>query len=253
MPQDVERPTDPMSNAAPDHGRQAGARFVPTEEAGRATGGVVGVDVLRAFSTAAYALAAGARHIYLVRGVDEALAFKMAMPGSLAMGEEHGRRPSGFDFANSPTELAGADVDGRVIVQRTSAGTQGVVAAAAATRLWCAALVTASATARAVAGSGLGAPTYVITGWSASPPGSGVDDLATAELIERARLGRPLEAAETAHLVATSEEAARTLAIGEGHAHPDDIPRSVAVDAFDFAMEVTRTPLGLRLDRSAAG
>ncbi len=168
MPQELERTADPTTDLAPGSDHVADARFVPTAEADRATGAVVVVDVLRAFSTAAYALAAGARHVYLVRGVDEALAFKAAVPGSLAMGEEHGRRPPGFDFANSPTELADADVDGRVIVQRTSAGTQGVVAAAAATRLWCAALVTASATARAVAASGLGAPTYVITGWSSS-------------------------------------------------------------------------------------
>jgi 2-phosphosulfolactate phosphatase len=225
------------------------ARFVPTSDAHDVTGAVVVVDVLRAFSTAAYALASGASAIYLVAGVAEALAFKADHPGTLAMGEEHGRRPPGFDFANSPTELASANVAGRTIVQRTSAGTQGVVAALAADRLWCAALVNATATARAVLAAGLGPPTYVITGWASSAPGSGLDDLATAELIERARLGRPLDAAATASLVAGSEEAVRTLSIGEGHVHPEDVDRSVAVDAFDFAMEVTRTSRGLRLAR----
>ena len=127
------------------------------------------------------------------------------------MGEEGGRRPAGFDFANSPTELAAADVDGRVIVQRTSAGTQGVVAARSATRLWCAALVTASATAAVVRAAGMGAPTYVITGWAGRAPGSGLDDLATAELIERARRGLPLDTERTARSVATSDEAIRTL------------------------------------------
>jgi 2-phosphosulfolactate phosphatase len=224
------------------------ARFVPTDEAHGAAGAVVVVDVLRAFSTAAYALASGASQIYLVAGVAEALAFKADHPGTLAMGEEHGRRPAGFDFANSPAELGTADVAGRTIVQRTSAGTQGVVAALAADRLWCAALVTASATARAVLEAGLGAPTYVITGWASQQPGSGEDDLATAKLIERARLGLPLDAAATAARIASSEEAVRTLSIGEGHVHPEDVDRSVAVDAFDFAMEVTRTPLGLRLE-----
>ena len=169
------------------------------------------------------------------------------------MGEEHGRRPAGFDFANSPTELAAADVEGRVIVQRTSAGTQGVVAASRATRLWCAGLVTASATAAKLRTAGLGAPTYVITGRSGRAPGSGVDDLATAELIERARRGLPLDAEATARFVATSDEAVRTLAIGPGHVHPDDIVRAVDVDAFDFAMEVTRVADGLRLERVAPG
>ena len=229
------------------------ARFVATSGAHDVTGAVVVVDVLRAFSTAAYALAAGARHIYLVAGVDEALTLKATVPGALAMGEEHGRRPAGFDFANSPTEVAAAEVRDRVIVQRTSAGTQGVVAARSATRLWCASLVTASATASAVRASGLGAPTYVVTGWSGTAPGSGADDLATAELIERARCGVALDADATAHLVATSAEAERTLAIGPGHVHPEDIARAIAVDAFDFAMEVTRGPHGLRLDRVPPG
>jgi 2-phosphosulfolactate phosphatase len=235
--------------ASADPANADGARFVATAEAHRSTGPVVVVDVLRAFSTAAYAFASGARHIYLVGSVQAALAFKDANPGTLAMGEEHGRRPSGFDFANSPVELAVADLTGRTIVQRTSAGTQGVVAAAVADRLWCAALVTASATARAVVAAGLGPPTYVITGWASAAPGAGDDDLATAELIERARLGQPLDAAATAARIASSDEAARTLSIGAGHVHPEDVDRSVAVDVFDFAMEVTRTTLGLRLDR----
>ncbi|MEP6638028.1 MAG: 2-phosphosulfolactate phosphatase [Chloroflexota bacterium] len=229
-------------------------RFVSTAVAGGLDGAVVVVDVLRAFTTAAYAFAAGTRHIYLVAGVEEALAFKAAMPGSLAMGEDRGRRPDDFDFSNSPTEVAAADLRDRIIVQRTGSGTQGVVAARSARRLWCASLVCASATAAAVRGADLGAPAYVITGWSATGPrGSGADDLATAELIERARLGSPLEAETTARFVETSDEAARTLALGAGHAHPEDIPRSVAVDAFDFAMEVIRTPLGLRLERVSPG
>lgn len=230
-----------------------GARFVGTEAAHDVDGAVVVIDVLRAFTTAAYAFAAGARHIYLVAGVDEALAFKAAHPGALAMGEEHGRRPAGFDFANSPTELAAAEVGGRIIVQRTSAGTQGVVAAKRATRLWCAGLVTASATAVAVRAAGLGPPTYVITGWSGRGPGSGLDDLVTAELIERARRGLPLDAERTARSVAASDEAVRTLAIGPGHVHPEDIDRAVDVDAFDFAMEVSRDADGLRLDRLTPG
>ena len=237
-----------MRETAPDL-----ARFVPTAEAHLEIGAVVVIDVLRAFTTAAYAFGAGARHIYLVGTVEEALAFKASTPGALAMGEDRGRRVDGFDFANSPTEVANADLHDRVIVHRTSAGTQGVVAATGARRLWCAGLVNATATATAVRMAALGLPAYVITGWSGTASGSGADDLATAELIERARLGEPLRAAETARFVATSEEAARTLSIGESHVHPQDVERAVAVDAFAFAMEVVRTPIGLRLDRVDAG
>ena len=106
--------------------------------------------MIRAFTTAAYAFGVGATAIYLVATVEQALAFKAAHPDVLAMGEDRGRRPEGFDFPNSPAAVSRADLDGRTLVQRTSAGTQGVVAAVDATRLWAASLVCASATARAV-------------------------------------------------------------------------------------------------------
>ena len=67
------------------------------------------------------------------------------------MGEVRGRAPEGFDFGNSPFEISGVDFHGKTIIQRTSAGTQGIVAAAnQADRLYAASLVTAEATIRAL-------------------------------------------------------------------------------------------------------
>ena len=226
------------------------ARFVARWEVADVTGAVVVIDVIRAFTTAACAFAAGARHIYVVGTLDEALAFKSANPGVLAMGEERGRRAAGFDFSNSPVELIGADLRDRVLVQRTSAGTDGVVAARSATRMWCAGLVCASATAAMVAASGLGDPTYVITGKVAGDPRrEGLDDLATAQLIERARVGADLDAARTAQSVRESDEATRTLALGPGDADPGDIDLAADVDLFDFAIEARRIGDRIRLDR----
>ncbi len=210
---------------------------------------MVAVDVLRAFTTAAYAFAAGASVIWLVAGVDEAIALGQQIPGALVMGEERGRRPPGFDLSNSPVVVSQTDVAGRVLVQRTSAGTQGAIAATAADRLFAASLVCASATAAAIESTQLGPPTYVITGRFPDEPDGGEDDLLTAQLIERARTGRPLDAAATAEAVARSPEADRTLAVGEGNVDPEDIAFSTAVDRFDFAMEVERVDGRLRLVR----
>ncbi len=213
-------------------------------------GAVVVVDVIRAFSTAAYAFGAGAAEIYLVDSVDEALRLKASLPGALAMGEDRGLRPDGFDFPNSPAMVSRADVAGRTLVQRTSAGTRGVVAAVDADRLWAASLACASATARAVVASGLGEPTYVITGRFEDRPGrEAADDLLTAELIERARTGAPLDVAATSAALRTTDEARKTLALGPEHTDPTDIELAARVDAFDFAMEVERTDRGLRLIR----
>jgi 2-phosphosulfolactate phosphatase len=223
-------------------------RYLRRDQVDGIIGAVVAVDVLRAFTTSAYAFAAGACHIFLCAGVDEALAFKAANPGVLAMGEDRGRRIRGFDFSNSPVEVSKADLDGVTLVQRTSAGTRGVVAARAATRLWCASLVNASATAAAVRASGLGTPTYVITGdFPDRPDRSGHDDRLAAQLIDRARTGVPLEADVTAQVVASSDEAARTLALAGDDVDPEDVAYATRVDLFDFAMEVDRTADGLRL------
>lgn len=223
------------------------ARHVALWELDGVGGAVVVIDVIRAFTTAAYAFGSGAAEIYLVATVDEALALTAAHPGSLAMGEERGLRPDGFDFPNSPAMVRDADLGGRTLVQRTSAGTQGVVRAVDATRLWAASLVVASATARAVEAASLGEPTYVITGRFEDHLDGGADDVLTAELIERARTGRPLDAPATAAELLATEEALKTRALGIEHCDPRDIELAAAVDVFDFVMEVERTDLGLRL------
>jgi 2-phosphosulfolactate phosphatase len=99
------------------------------EGARRATGTVAVIDVLRGFTSAAVALANGASRIVMVRTVEEALALRDAGIGQICMGEGHGRPPDGFDFGNSPFEISDIDFRGKTIIQRTSAGTQGIVTA----------------------------------------------------------------------------------------------------------------------------
>lgn len=198
------------------------------------------IDVIRAFTTAAYAFAAGAARIVLADTVAAALRFGGEYAGSVVMGEDHGRKPDGFEYSNSPVLVAAADLDGRTVVQRTSAGTQGVYAARAASALWCASLVCASATAAALRAEGSSDPTYVITGRFADRPElSGDDDLLTAEFIEARRTGSPGDAAAVAAAVAATGEAERTLALGGTDSHPDDISYATDVDRFDFAMRVS--------------
>lgn len=242
-------PADPRLTAV---SAEQHARYLSRAEASDVEGAVVAIDVLRAFSTAAYAFAAGASHIVLVGSVAEALDYKRAHPGVLAVGENHGLFPEGFDFSNSPAAIARADLRGRVLVQSTSSGTRGVVAAHRATRLWCASLVNASATAAAVRESGLGVPAYVLTG-RAEPDQTqwGLDDRATAELIEARRRQAPVDMAAIRARVADTTEAARTRALGARHAAESDIELCLDVDRFDFAMEVSRVEDRLCLRRVA--
>ena len=120
------------------------------EGATRATGTVAIIDVFRAFTTAAVVLANGASRIIMVSTVKEALGLRDAGVGQVCMGEVRGRAPLGFEFGNSPFEISTIDFRDKTIIQRTSAGTQGIVAASRAERLYAVSLVTAEATARAL-------------------------------------------------------------------------------------------------------
>src|SRR5437773_8190183 len=107
-----------------------------------ASGAVAVIDTFRAFTTAAVALANSASRIIMVATVEEALALRAADSGAVCMGEVGGQAPDAFDYGNSPFEIAAVDFSGKTIIQRTSAGTQGIVAARhRADRLYAASLV----------------------------------------------------------------------------------------------------------------
>jgi 2-phosphosulfolactate phosphatase len=113
-----------------------------------ATGHAVIVDVFRAFTTTAFCVAAGAREIVLLSDHEQALALKREDPSLFLTGEIDGRPIPGFDVGNSPSALEHLDLQGRRVVQRTSAGTQGVNAAAAAGDILLGSFVIAEATVR---------------------------------------------------------------------------------------------------------
>ena len=118
----------------------------------RARGTAVVIDVYRAFTTAAIAFSKGAEAIIIVAELERALELKRKGAAAFAFGEVDGFMPEGFDYGNSPFELSTADVEGKTLVQRTSAGTVGVEAAAAnSERTYAASLVTSQATARVIA------------------------------------------------------------------------------------------------------
>ncbi len=103
---------------------------VDAQTAGEARGVVIVIDVIRAFTVAGYAFAGGAKRMWLVRKVDEALALREREPDALLVGEVVGRLIEGFDLNNSPSRMVAANVRDRLLIQRTGAGTQGAVNAA---------------------------------------------------------------------------------------------------------------------------
>ncbi len=117
-----------------------------------AHGSVVVIDVIRAFTTAAVALSRGAEAIVMVDDLAQATQLRAQGAGRYCMGERGGVKPEGFDFGNSPGEIAAADLAGAVLIQTTTNGTRGIAAAAAAgaERIYAGAFVTAEATVQAL-------------------------------------------------------------------------------------------------------
>ncbi len=212
--------------------------FATLDDCADATGTVVVIDVLRAFTTAAVALHRGAARIELVADAGEAFARRREDPALLLAGEVDGRPVPGFDLSNSPVAMAAADVAGRTLVMRTTAGTQGVVRARRADRLLATSFAVASATARAIADDP--AVTFVVTGAHSGLDGD--EDRACADLIvAQLAAGGPVDPA--AHVARVRASDAGRLFLDDDTQpwfDPADLEHAVVVDRFDFAMGVQR-------------
>lgn len=212
--------------------------YTNLETCHEATGIVLVIDVLRAFSNAAYAFSRGASEIHPVSGVEEALELKVRLPNALVSGEVGGLPPEGFDFGNSPTQTRELDLTGRVIVQRTGAGTQGIVKSIQAETILAASLVVADATVQYVRQRAPEAVTFVITGQYAA--GHGDEDVACAEYLELSFKGKRPDPATCIKRVFASRDAVQHLDPNETGFPYSDLELCTQIDAFDFAMPITR-------------
>lgn len=105
---------------------------VPREFAGEASGTTaVVVDVFRASTTIAAALAGGARFVLPVADVEQAM--KLAEPYAknevLLGGERECQRIEGFHLGNSPREYSREVVAGKVVIFTTTNGTRALTVA----------------------------------------------------------------------------------------------------------------------------
>jgi 2-phosphosulfolactate phosphatase len=123
----------------------------PEELAG---GAAVVIDVLRATTVIAHALAAGASRVIPCLEVEDALQTAARLPKGQAVlgGERGGLKIDGFDLGNSPDEFTPESVGGRTLVFTTTNGTRAMMACKLARRVVTGAFVNASAVADTLAG-----------------------------------------------------------------------------------------------------
>jgi 2-phosphosulfolactate phosphatase len=199
---------------------------------------VVAIDVLRAFTTAAYAFAGGVTEIILAALVQEAFLLRTRFPGALISGEVDGYQVEGFDLPNSPSVIIREDLAGRTLILRSTAGTQAVHRATNAARIFATGLTNASATARAVAASTPSSVTLVQTGLGHG--GWGDEDVACADLIQDSLLGRPTQRESILERTRESRSGLHYLDPGHPTFPSQDLELATEIDRFDFAMVVKR-------------
>ncbi len=200
---------------------------------------VVAIDVLRAFSTAAYALAAGVDSIALVATVEEAFALRDRLPGALIMGEVGGLPIEGFDFGNSPAPFETLDLSGKRMVQRTSAGTQGIVRSRNARHLLAASFCCAGATTEHLRRLNPERVTLVPTG-RGDNNGQGDEDVACADYLEALLRGEGSDGEPYVRRVRESRAGRKFLDPEQPDFPLRDLERCMEIDRFPFALVVHR-------------
>jgi 2-phosphosulfolactate phosphatase len=212
-------------------------------EAPTARGHVVVIDVLRAFTTAAYAFGAGASDLVLVGTPEEAFRMRAADRELLLVGEVDGRPIPGFDFGNSPAAVERADLTGRRLVLRSTSGVQGALRALGAGALWLGSLVTAGATARAIARAAPAEVTLLAMG--APGRSDGLEDVACSAHLAALLRGAPPDAEATIRAVEESPAGRRARDPAVDWISPDDLACAISIDRFDFALRAERRGDGL--------
>ncbi|MCX4450466.1 2-phosphosulfolactate phosphatase [Streptomyces sp. NPDC058369] len=208
-------------------------RFLGIAELSATPSVAVVVDVMRAYTVAAWAFARGAERIVLAGSLDETLALKGRHPDWVAL--KDGAPAPGFDAVNSPALLRSRDLGGRTVVQKTTAGTVGALAVKDASLVLCAGFVVAEATARLLRERGCDDATFVVTG----EDGRAEEDLACAQYIARRAGGEAVDAAPYLRRAGDSRAAAELAeGVREG-AHADDVALCLELDRFPFAMVAT--------------
>ena len=209
------------------------ARFLGIPELAEAPSVAVVVDVMRAFTVAAWAFGQGAEKIVLAGSLDEALALKARHPDWAAL--KDGPHAPGFDLVNSPGLLRSVDLGGRTVVQKTTAGTVGALAVKEASLVLCAGFVVAEATAQLLRKRESDSVTFVVTG----EDGQADEDLACAQYIARRATEAVTDAAEYLRRGAESRAAAELAEGVRQGVHPDDVALCLELDRFPFAMAAT--------------
>lgn len=208
----------------------------------QAEGLAVVIDVLRAFTSAAFMVHLGAKEIILTAEPEAVLELKRA-EGCLAVGEVDGKMVPGFDLGNSPAAIleAGAErFTGRVVAQRTSAGVTGAIAAAeSAEQVVLGSYVTARAIARHIREQAYPRQTVTLVAMGSGGEDRTPDDELCADYLEHLLTGRPYDHVAALGQIVAHECTQKFLRGDQDHYPAADPIYCLQRDLFDFILVAT--------------
>jgi 2-phosphosulfolactate phosphatase len=205
-----------------------------------ARGLAVIIDVFRAFTCTPLLFSLGIEKSILVATPQEAFALKRDKNDVLLVGEIGGVPIEGFDLGNSPSEIRRQDPSmfkGRIVVQRTSAGVQGALAAiATADEVLVAGYTNARATADYILVQKPKRVSLVAMGWELKERAP--EDEGCVRYIAHLLGAGVYDHNKTLSEIVSQETAQRFLRADNPHFPAEDPILCLQRDVYDFAMQV---------------
>jgi 2-phosphosulfolactate phosphatase len=207
----------------------------------QAEGVAVVIDVFRAFTSAAVMFYLGVEKILLQADPREALELKRTT-GYLAAGEVDGKDIPGFDLGNSPSRMLTLDrafFEGKTVIQRTSAGVLGAIAACQrADQVILASYVIAKATASYIRRLSPQPETISLVAMGNAGSRSTPDDEGCADYLEHLLTGKAYDHLAALQAIMADECAQAFLRGDRAYLPPADAVYCLQRDLFDFALVV---------------
>jgi 2-phosphosulfolactate phosphatase len=174
-----------------------------------------------------------------VGDIAEAFELGRRFPGAVLAGERHARKLPGFDAGNSPTEIRGLDLRGKVLVHTTHAGTQGLVNASAAEEVLTGSFVNISAVCRHILARAPGQVSLVRMGHEARER-CAEDDLYAECLARMLGGGAAPDREEVRDRLRNAPAAKKFFDPACDWAPLEDFGYCTEVDRFDFVLRLKR-------------
>lgn len=205
------------------------------------------IDVFRAFSLETCVLENRAERLFAVKEVETAWTLKEQYEHAVLIGERHGKILPGFDYGNSPAEIAKVDFSKKTVIHTTSAGTLGLSLAKNADVLLAGSLRNAKATANYIRKCSPEIVSLVCMGWEGRRKTE--EDTLCAEYIKSLLEGRPLKDLKERCEFLRHQEGKKFFDPAQKDIFPEgDFWMCIDCDCCGFAIIAKRRPFGFEME-----